>query len=179
MLGMSACLELNPEYVDRSATEGASDDAADESASNGEDESSGGEACVPDDLEPNDDYGDASDTVELGNNLSGTIDSDADVDWFKGPADTGDGGELLVRTSGPTLRACIYIACNETEEPATIEKCTGVLDTDDFGNPGCCGPRLASIEYTCAVGTLVIYHARVDNPAASECTPYDVELGVL
>ncbi len=197
LLCLPACLELNPEFVAGDETSGSSSDASESSTvgetaaqgTGGGDSSSGGDpsggsssgaaACVADDLEPNEAMDEASNADDLGFVLSATVDSAFDVDWYKGISNPDAAGELYVRATPLAFRTCIYIVCKSTVELPTIDKCSGVLDTASSGEPGCCGPGVASIEYTCAEGLDVEFHARVDDPAAAECAPYEVEFGTI
>lgn len=175
---LPGCLELNPEFVDRSAeTDTEADTTAATTSSEGS--SSGAPSCQADGYEPNDALGDATDANELGFSLSGSLDSFTDIDWYKGSASPDGVVELLARVTPDTLRACIYVGCDSTPDAPTIDKCSGVLATAPNGEPGCCGPGVASLEYSCNVGFNVTFHASVDDPTATACVPYDVEFGTL
>lgn len=194
----SACLELNPEYVDdtpaeTSAVDTTNDDTTNDgttndattagpgsdsgsqgASTNAVDGSSSGEPvdCSPDPFDPNT----FEEPADAGDGLTGArLEGVDDEDWYKTAMDPAGRAEVYARTTNDDVRVCFFAECDggiDTE----ITKCAGEPAVAPNWLPGCCDNGSVGLEYDCGGPTAITVFARVDE-GGDTCPIYDIEFG--
>jgi len=175
-----------------STSTSASDDTGSSESTSDSESSSTGEECVQTEMEPNAPVAMAISQVEVvcgqgkpGGMLSGVLDGDQDIDWWKyhgdydSPACNGTNPtHVYTLNADSDARLCVFADCDMGDGNATVMCSVGqtVTDPDVPGGFGCCGNGNFQFDFNCdgSDDESSQVYMRLDGAKADSCTHYTV-----
>jgi hypothetical protein len=157
-----------------------------DSTTTGPDSTTGMGSCEDPGPEPNDEEGDAIDlgdqtcTGEDGN-LSGVLNGDTDVDWFRYRGVDGMGCGFNnpfashTLTASDNVRMCVFAECDQGDPQFMCPQGSQNDDSPD-GRPGCCGMGDLVFNFNCmgSQNETADFYIRLDQAPADSCVDYSV-----
>ena len=115
-----------------------------------------------------------SDEVDAPGKIEGVL-SDDDEDAYKYliTDDTFGRAEPYASTASPNVQLCVFLECENTDEPVDIQSC-GASAPEDYSatQRGCCG-QVIDIDYECDGDDSVQTYVRIRS-TAPQCEAYTI-----